>query len=374
MLHVSVFLASLLAALAVSTSAAGTDEQIVVTRDSGSLPSGCTPRETAELLVRFTEAVNAGDTEALDRLFTIEDPPGRAVERPLPFFRWYSVTEGRVGDRPWRHTVFYDRADVFPYFTARHRQSERWELIAVDVGPAGWIPGAAGITYWIRRDAGDLPPSLTRLAIGKGDIDCAAQRIFVWSMGQDDQNRVGTPCPLPPGWTPGSAIVACSRSEEPAERTGSNARAFVPDFRLIAGATNLPRRCGQAFVATRLRSALSAFNRGDGISFARHLALRGSFRPYTLTERPLIGQANIAKFTTLRYARGDGWTGTALRAPRRSTIQVFSGTRRQVAAYRLSLLLSSPGKPLAGSSASIVFDCRSGLIHSWVGPHASAPG
>ncbi|MEX0673216.1 MAG: hypothetical protein WD067_00485, partial [Gaiellaceae bacterium] len=57
-------LAALVAAVVLSLTA---DPEIVVTRDSTALPSGCTPREAAELLVRFADAVNAGDMEALQR-------------------------------------------------------------------------------------------------------------------------------------------------------------------------------------------------------------------------------------------------------------------------------------------------------------------
>ncbi|CAN5278815.1 hypothetical protein BH09ACT13_BH09ACT13_01660 [soil metagenome] len=94
-LGIAAALALLLAALASARAAAG--EPIIVTRDSGSLPSGCTPRETAELLVRLADAVGAGDMKALDRLFAIEDPPGKAPEPAGLAFRWYSVTEGRAG-------------------------------------------------------------------------------------------------------------------------------------------------------------------------------------------------------------------------------------------------------------------------------------
>ncbi len=146
-------------------------EPIVVTRDSGALPSGCTPRETAELLMRLADAVTSGDAMALDRLFTTDDPPGRVDSADGLAFRWYSVTEG-VGDRPWRHVVFYDRAPLFPYFAERHQQNERWDLIAVNMGgSSSRRPGGVGIGYTIRRSADDLPESLTEFATGKGEID-----------------------------------------------------------------------------------------------------------------------------------------------------------------------------------------------------------
>ena len=376
-LGIAAALALLLAALASARAAAG--EPIIVTRDSGSLPSGCTPRETAELLVRLADAVGAGDMKALDRLFAIEDPPGQAPEPAGLAFRWFSVTEGRAGDGPWRHSVFYDRVDLFPYFAARRKANERWELVSVNIGIASSSrPGAVGIGYTIRRSADDLPSSLTEYAQGKGEIDCPAQRIFVWSMGQDERDRVPAgevvaSCPVPAEWTPGSAIIACSRSSESAERAGPNARALTPDFKVIAGSTRLPSQCDAQRASKRLRLALAAFNAGRGASFSGHLAPRGRFHPYPPTERPLIGRTAIAAFVAARYAEGDGWTGTTLRAPRRSEIDLFAGARRRVAAYRLNLLLSSPGLALAASSARVVFDCRSGLIHRWTGPSVPMP-
>ncbi|HSI97775.1 MAG TPA: hypothetical protein VK926_05390, partial [Gaiellaceae bacterium] len=328
------------------------------------------------LLLRLADAVSAGDMNTIDRLIAVEDPPGRAVERPEPYFRWYSVTEGRMGDQPWRHTVFYDRVELFPYFAERNRQNERWELVGVSVGPAGWISGAAGITYVIQRDADDLPPSLTRIALGKGGIDCAAQRIFVWSMGQDGENLITPPCPLPPKWTPGSAVVACARSEEPLGRTGPNARALAPDFRAIgAGSARLPKRCGVTDVRRRLRSALTAFNSGRGAAFAGHfLPSRGSFHPYTTTESPRTSGVTIARYVAARYAKGDGWTATALQVPPRTSLdRVNISVSVRVAVYRLDILLSSPGRMLTPSSAKIVVDCRSGLVTRWVGPGAAAP-
>ena len=277
--------------------------------------------------------------KALDRLFAIEDPPGQAPEPAGLAFRWYSVTEGRAGDGPWRHSVFYDRVDLFPYFATRRKQNERWELISVNIGIASSSrPGAVGIGYTIRRSADDLPSSLAEYAQGKGEIDCPAQRIFVWSMGQDERDRVPAgevvaSCPVPAGWTPGSAILACSRSSESGERAGPNARALTPDFKLNAASTRLPSQCNAQRASKRLRLALAAFNAGRGASFSGHLAPRGRLHAYPPTERPLIGRTAIAGFVAARYAEGDGWTGTALRAPRRARNRGLRGrpqTRRRL--------------------------------------------
>ncbi len=299
----------LVAVLAASASAS-TDDPIIVTRD-GPLPSGCTPRETVKLLIRLADAVNAGDERAIDRLFAIEDPPGRHVdERAEPFFRWYSV--GAV--------AMYDRAELFPYFAERRRHDERWELIGVDVGTS-WVRGGAGIGYVLHRNADDLPSHAAEFARGKGEIDCAAQRIYVWSMAQGDrrQRDDGLPsCPRPSGWTPGTAVIACARSAKDMNAAGLTPRAFAPDFRIVEGAVDLPRRCSPTFAAGKLRSALTAFNKGLGKSFAKHFVPRRAyFHPYTVDEQDVRGprlDRPGRPFATRRRRRVDGD-----RAPRAAT-------------------------------------------------------
>ncbi|CAN5278718.1 hypothetical protein BH09ACT13_BH09ACT13_01650 [soil metagenome] len=142
---------------------------------------------------------------------------------------------------------------------------------------------------------------------------------------------------------------------------------------MSAASGRLPSQCDAQRASKRLRSALSAFNAGRGASFYGRLALRGRLHAYPPTERPLIGRTAIAGFVTARYAAGDGWTGSALRALQMSRTEVVAGARRRVAAYRLNLLISSPGLALAASSAEIIFDCRSGLIHRWTGPSVPTP-
>ena len=357
---VAALLVSLVAALAVAASA-GSDERIVVTRDSHSLPSGCTPAETAQLLVRLAGAVTAGDRKSLARLFAIEDPPGRPrVEQARPFFRWYSVGD-QVG--------LYDRAQLFPYFAARHRRNERWQLITVDVGRT-WIPGSAAVGYAFRRSASDLPSWASELAYGKGEIDCVAQRIYVWSMAQGDRRESArptlTPCPLPSAWSPGDPVVTCSRSALPDVGTGRTARSVLPDVRLLGARAPLPRRCEARTAFRRLRAALSAFDTGDGPTFARLFTAGGSLHAYTRSGRPLRGRTGISAFVASRHERRDGWTASSVRAPSRA--------RGRVARYRTDLLLSSPGEELMASTATIDLDCRSGGIARWVGPRTAAPG
>ncbi|MEX2646820.1 MAG: hypothetical protein WD249_11210 [Gaiellaceae bacterium] len=289
-------LAALLAAVVLSLTA---DPEIVVTRDSAALPSGCTPREAAELLVRFADAVNAGDMEALQRAVAIEEGD-HGVLRPQPHFRWYSVNE----------TTVYDIGDLWPYFAARQRQNERWEVVGVDVGSSS-IPGAAGITYLIRRQADDVPPSAGEFAFGKGKLDCAAQRIFVWSMAHHDSAPTVPPCPLPAGWGPGDSIVACARTGTTG--TGVNARTTLPDYCVErSSAVRFPRACGPRTVSARIRSALTALNSGVGAAFAKHFTRNGLFGPGNMLR---VGRGAIAGFVRELHSSGVGWTAARLTAP-----------------------------------------------------------
>jgi hypothetical protein len=302
----------------------------------------------------LAEAVSTGDRAALEQVFVIEDPPGRATEPAGTVFRWFSMTEGRAGaDRPWRHETFYDRGDLFQYLAERHVHHERWELVSVAVTPSRTM-GAAGITYAFRRTADDLPPWLAGLAGGKGGMDCAAGRIFLWSSGQNDAAAgVGPTCPRPRGWSPGAAILACTQ--------GPNARAATADFRLRGRSARLPGRCEPTRTQRTLRSALAAFNAGLGDAFGERFA-----RNALLTSGGIArsSRPRIAAFAHTRYHSGEGWTARVLRAPGRAT---RSGSR-QVAVYRLELSVSRPVEAPSPASARIALDCASGLIRTWRGP------
>ena len=187
-------------------------------------------------------------------------------------------------------------------------------------------------------------------------------------MGQDDTTSFGTGCPLPPGWSPGTAVITCSRSQEPGVRTGSNARALVPDFRVLGGSAPLPTRCAPAFVTGRLRSALSAFNSGREIAFAGRFAPRAVFHPYGPTEKELWDGRRSPASQTLAMSRVRAGPGRRFALHTARIARAFGSARRKVASYRLGLLLSKPGEALVASDTSVVVDCSSGLVHRWAGP------
>ena len=181
---------------------------IVVTRDDRPLPAGCSPREVATFVVRFFANFNRGKVRPLRRMFApprTTDDMGRDARDGRLGFWWYSASS------PGKHFVARDRRSLFRLFRARHRRHERLRLVMVDVAP-GWVRGAVGLSFVIVRTADDLrlAPGEEAFALGKAGMNCSPKGIHLWSMsGPPDHALWG--CPLPLGWTPGSAVVACTR-------------------------------------------------------------------------------------------------------------------------------------------------------------------
>ena len=197
--------------------------KVIVTSDDASLPDGCHPRQIAEVVIGFIDAFNRGDQELLSRLFFISEgpsPPDFSTEGYYPW-SWYWVSEVGAGGRIEDGFVTYDQGELLRYFAERHGQGERLELLKVSATQAGLLDeeGNVGFVYVLTRDAEDLAPELggpDRIATGKGAINCASRRIFVWSMEMRAQETrsareaAGWLCSDPPGWRPGKAVVACA--------------------------------------------------------------------------------------------------------------------------------------------------------------------
>jgi len=327
----------------------------VVTRDTLSLPPGCSPREVGTLILRFMDAFNTGDRDALARVVAVDGPPGS--QAPI-----YSVTERRFGvTTPWRYRAFFDRDALFAYFAERHAQNERMALVEVQVGPSS-RPRAVGLAVKVRREAGDLPRWLSPFAVVKGGIDCEEGAIDVWNMGQSSRDEIRDICPHPPRWKPGAPAVACSR--------GPNAAAVGPGFVLTPARVNLPPRCNPAAVHRKVRRMLSVFNLGFGPIFAKHFTRTGNLHPYTgsIAGSGFVGRGRIASFVRTRYRKGDGWTASRLLSPQGSV-----GLPKRTV-YGLEFRVSYQGAVVAEQAgAKLVVDCRSGLLTRWVGPSVKVP-
>ncbi len=197
--------------------------KVIVTSDDASLPDGCRPRQIAEVVIGFIDAFNSGNQERLAQLFFISEgpsPPDFSQKGYYPW-SWYWVSEVGAGGRIEDGFVTYDQGELLRYFAERHGQGERLELLKVSATQAGLLDeeGNVGFVYVLTRYAEDLEPELggpDRIATGKGAINCASRRIFVWSMEMRAQETrsareaAGWLCSDPPGWRPGKAVVACA--------------------------------------------------------------------------------------------------------------------------------------------------------------------
>ncbi len=304
----------------------------MITRSSGGIPSGCRPRDVATLLTRFFDAFNAGEWDTIDAVFA---PAG---SNPLDF-ELFAVSRD----------VVYDRNQLISFLTAVRLRGERFRLVALRVERAA--PEAASVDYVFEGAGG--------MANGKALVDCGSERI--WQGAMSASGAPSLPCPIPSGWSSSGPIVACTG--------GPNAQALSTNFRLATKQTPLPGRCRPVLVLRRIRSFLSAFNRGDGAAVARQFVSRGSFLPYARRGRKtLVGSSAISAFVARRYQSGDGWTANSLRAGGTRT------TSLRRAAYTVGLVVSHQTRRVGAGQAISVVDCRSGRLERWVGPAIDEPG
>jgi hypothetical protein len=197
--------------------------KVIVTSDDASLPDGCNTRQIAGLVIDFVDAFNRGDQERLSRLFFVSEgpsPPDFSEAGYYPW-SWYSVSEVGESGRIENGFVTYDQGELLRYFAERHSKGERLRLIKVSSTQAGLLDeeNNVGIVYVLTRDAEDLDPGLggpSRIAFGKGGVNCESRRIFAWSMemrmreDRTPREAAGWLCTDPPGWRPGKAVVACA--------------------------------------------------------------------------------------------------------------------------------------------------------------------
>jgi hypothetical protein len=313
--------------------ASPTMSPIVVTRDS--LALRCSPRDVAEVLLRFEAALEAGDRKALDRLFAREGggPPS---------FQWFSIDGTTIGSR----------SRLVPYLLQLHARGESIRLVGVDVGNS-WVSHSVGFGVALLRFGG-----ASEQLHGKGEIDCLSRRIYVWSVGT---GAATSPCPGTPQANALRTVVACSR-------TGHTplAQEVSRDFAVGGTPLRLPGRCGPAAARTRVTGALRAFDLAGANAFARHFVVRANMQPYTASQPSLNlnGRPEIAAFAARRVARGDGWTAVRLLPP------TGRAGLPSEAVYGLTLRVSWHG---ADAGVKLVIDCRSGLIARWVGPALAEP-
>jgi len=308
---------------------------VVVTRDS--LALRCSPRDVAEVLLRFEAALDAGNRKGLDRLFA-RDGGG------APSFQWFSI-DG---------TTIRSRSRLVPYLLQLHAQGEGFRFVGLDVGNS-WVPHSVGFGVALLQVGAS-----SKQLHGKGEIDCLSRRIYVWSVGA---GAATSPCPGTPQANALRTVVACSR-------TGRKplAQELSRDFALETTPLRLPGRCLPATVRTRVVGALRAFDLAGATAFARNFTRGANMQPYTASQPPpnLRGRSQIAAFAVRRTARGDGWTAAKLSPP---TGTVGLPTE---AIYGMTLGVSLP-RGGGENGVKLVIDCRTGLIARWVGPALAEP-
>jgi hypothetical protein len=249
----------------------------------------------------------------------------------------------------------------------------RLGLVAVLTAAVGVaVPSAPSNEIVVTRDSMSLPAGrsprqvatmLVRFtaAFNRGDRTALVR----WSMdaGGEDEPRIA--CPRPAGWTPAGPVVACTRSG-----ATPNAQEVVADFRISATRVRFPQACRPTIVRGRLESMLRSFNLGSGDRFAGAFTPGGQLHAYTASNpgSGLSGRAKIEEFVRSRFTAGDGWTGLSLQPP--------SGTAGLPARtpYHLVLRVTHQGSSFAQGGVKLVVDCRSGLLHAWIGPGIRQPG
>jgi hypothetical protein len=284
---------------------------VVVTRDSAAFVPDCGPREIAQLVWRFADALTRADGAALDAVLA---PAGQ-------FERFYLPGAGET----------LDREDVLAL-----ARGARFQLLAVGAVSGDEDTALAYATLeldGVRRSA-------------KAKIRCDTKTVY--ALVVYPRPAAGSEC----GVDRANAFLACA--------IGPTAHALAPGFRVEATPLRLRGLCAPNMVKARLTALLLDFNGGDGAGFRRSFTPRSHFHPYTASRGP-VARAAIAAFVRERYRAGDGWTATTLLPPRGS-----SGRSRAV--YGAALRVTRQGQLLADLGAKVVVDCRSGLIATWIGP------
>jgi hypothetical protein len=188
--------------------------------------------------------------------------------------------------------------------------------------------------------------------------DCAAHTVLTWeSTPQPGGFKTTGPCPQPKGWKAGGPIVACAGLPT-AWETSDDFRAKLTSQRRDG--------CGSIRARRRVLSLLRALDYGRSAAFGAAFAPKGTYHPYTASlATAFFGRAAITAFAKKRVGTADGWTATSLSGP--------TAKAAKTAAYVVSLIAYTNGRPVGAGTARMTLDCRSGLIRNWRGPALPLP-
>ena len=134
--------------------------------------ANCNPAEARQLVQRFIDTFNSGDTTQLDLIWSKSS------------FEWYST------DAPGKriNAEAYDRSNLMGYFAQRHAQHET--LVLQSFRFNGNSAALAGFEFTLIRRADGLNRTPY---VGKGAIYCSKspRTIALWSMAQDPSPFAG---------------------------------------------------------------------------------------------------------------------------------------------------------------------------------------
>ena len=169
-------------------------DDVVVTYDNGTLPSGCDPRSFAHIIMSFIDAFNRGDQGQLADFLNFDND-----------FMWYAV-DG---------STYEGHTDLLKYFMERHQQQERMQLVSANVSIHR---GLVGGNFVLTRQADDLEGDLKgsiHIFAGKVGVRCeeGKETIVVWVMYPNELEPLSRLqlCLAPPPGSPENAVIAYAR-------------------------------------------------------------------------------------------------------------------------------------------------------------------
>lgn len=185
-------------------------KEVIVTRDERDLPEGCSPREAAQLMMRFLDVFNRGDEDQFLQFFP-------------PTFQWYSdgwrVGADGISIDPNHLFVSRpgNRGDLPDYLTERHQQDDNLQLLKASVSEQG--QRNALVQFQLVREANDVEPGPggnARYVNGIAVILCQNQKFFSMGMGiappDIQKSDLARMCPEPQAGLTEDAAIACSES------------------------------------------------------------------------------------------------------------------------------------------------------------------
>lgn len=154
-------------------------EGLIILGDVNNYPDNCHPHQIALLITRFFDAYSNGNVDQLTHFFNQDFQASGIVG-------WFSDTilSAEASDNK-RHFVARNHEELLDYLTSRREHSEKLKLLVLQVTARSSQSNTVDIGFVYRRQAKDLEPGadgLTRIGNGKGVVDCATQKIIVWSM------------------------------------------------------------------------------------------------------------------------------------------------------------------------------------------------